>query len=169
MTHGCAILLVMLTDKRPGEDLEAQTSKHAKYSHELPRPGASSASGNSVATQSAGSQRNGPPAEEVAVDSIPQPQAQPQPEPQPQPKIEDAHEYIQEPQAASHQQQHMSHELPPLLFQSELPSNVAPEAMGPGISVAQLGFPSHQLPQLQKCTIKLLFQSQLCLCSRQQL
>ncbi len=134
----------MLTDKRPGEDLEAQTSKHAKYSHEQPKPGASSASGNSVATQSAGSQRQGPPAEEVAVDSVPQ--AQPQPEPQPEPKIEDAHEYIQEPQAASHPQQHMSHELPPLLFQPELPSNVAPDAMGPGINVAQLGFPSHQLP-----------------------
>ncbi|KAL0053714.1 hypothetical protein WJX82_009781 [Trebouxia sp. C0006] len=132
----------MLTDKRPGEDLEAETSKHAKYSHELPGTGASSVSGNSVATQSAGSQRNGPPAEEVAVDSVPQ--AQPQPEPQP--KIEDAHEYIQEPQAASHPQQHMSHELPPLLFQPELPSNIAPEALGPGINVAQLGFPSQQLP-----------------------
>ena len=131
----------MLPDKRAGEPLEAENSKQARFAHGAPRPGASSASGNSAATQSAGSQHQEAPAEEVAVESVPQLQLQAHP----QPKLEGPHDYLQEPQAAP-QQQHMVQELPPLLFQPELPANGAPEPMGPGPGGAQLILPPHQLP-----------------------
>ena len=124
----------MLSDKRPGEDLQTQHAKQAKHSRGLPRTGASSASGNSAATQSASSQHHEP-AEDVVVDS----------NPQAEPKLEAAHVYLQEPQTEGHQQ-HLGHELPALLFQPDLPTNVAADTMGPGIPGPQLGFPAQQLP-----------------------
>ena len=130
----------MLPEKRAGEHLEAEVQKQARAAHGGPRPGASSASGNSAATQSAGSQHQEAPAEEVAVESVPQLQ-----QTEPQPKLEGPHDYLQVPQAAGQQQQ-MVQELPPLLFQPELPNNGAPESMGPGPGGAQLALPIHQLP-----------------------
>ena len=131
----------MLPDKRAGEHLEAGIQKQARSAHGAPRPGASSASGNSAATQSAGSQQQDAPAEEVAVESVPQLQHQTEP----QPKLDGPHDYLHVPQAAAQQQQ-MVQELPPLLFQPELPNNGAPESMGPGPGGAQLVLPPHQLP-----------------------
>ena len=129
----------MLPDKRAGERLEAEGPKQARFAHGVSRPGASSASGNSAATQSAGSQHE-PLVDEVAVESV----HQAQPLPEVESKLENAHEYIQVPQAAT-QQQHMAHELPPLLFQPELPHNSVSDALGPGPAGAQLALPPHQL------------------------
>ena len=134
----------MLPDKRAGESLEPGFSKQARLAHGVPRPGASSASGNSAATQSAGSQQQDAPVEEVAVESVPQLQHPSQV----QPKLEGPHDYLHVPQAAAQQQQ-MVQELPPLLFQPELPANGAPESMGPGPAGAQLALPPHQLPPHQ--------------------
>lgn len=131
----------MLPDKRAGEHLQTEIAKQARFTHGPPRPGASSASGNSAATQSAGSQQREPAAEEVAVESAPQLQLQPDV----QPKLQGPADYLQEPQVAA-QQQHMVQDLPPLLFQPELPAHGAHGSVGPGPAGVQLVLPPHQLP-----------------------
>ena len=124
----------MLSNKRPGEDLEADASKQPRLNHsDLPRPGHSSASGNSAATQSAGNHPHIP--EDTAVDSAPQLQ----------PKLESVNDYLNEAPVLTHPQ-HLGHELPPLLFQQELPQHVT-EAMGAASAALQLIAPPHQ-PQM---------------------
>lgn len=125
----------MLTNKRPGEPLAPDASKQPRLVHpDLPKAGHSSASGNSAATQSAGNHPQIP--EDTAVDSGPQLQ----------PKVEQVSDFLSEAPVLA-QPQLLGHELPPLLFQQDLPQHVT-EAMVAASAALQLIAPPHQLPQL---------------------